>query len=47
VRKVAASMITQGESTTFDGKRGVDVLREPEIDKSTAFSEAEKRHHAP
>jgi len=27
---------------TFDGKRGIDVLREPEINKSTAFTEAEK-----
>src|SRR6202790_2461084 len=29
-------------TTTFDGKRGIDVLREPEINKSTAFTEAEK-----
>jgi malate dehydrogenase (oxaloacetate-decarboxylating)(NADP+) len=28
--------------TTFDGKHGVDVLRDPEINKSTAFTEAEK-----
>jgi len=28
--------------TTFDGKRGIDVLRDPEINKSTAFTEAEK-----
>src|SRR4030088_2654266 len=30
-------------STPFDGKRGIDVLREPEINKSTAFTEAEKQ----
>src|SRR6202790_3164216 len=29
-------------TTTFDGKRGIDVFREPEINKSTAFTEAEK-----
>ena len=28
--------------TTLDGKRGVDVLRDPELNKSTAFTEAEK-----
>jgi malate dehydrogenase (oxaloacetate-decarboxylating)(NADP+) len=28
--------------TIFDGKHGVDVLRDPEINKSTAFTEAEK-----
>src|SRR5882724_5837322 len=30
-------------STALDGKRGIDVLREPEINKSTAFTEAEKQ----
>src|SRR5260370_30675400 len=28
--------------TTLDGKRGIDVLHDPEINKSTAFTEAEK-----
>ena len=32
-----------GQQTSFDGKRGIDVLREPEINKSTAFTEAEKQ----
>jgi len=31
-----------GLQTTSNGKRGIDVLREPEINKSTAFTEAEK-----
>ena len=29
--------------TTLQGKRGVDVLRDPELNKSTAFTEAEKQ----
>ena len=29
--------------TPLDGKRGIDVLRDPEINKSTAFTEAEKQ----
>src|SRR6478609_530877 len=29
-------------TTTFNGKRGIDVLRDPEINKSTAFTETEK-----
>src|SRR5437660_9058242 len=32
-----------GLQTSFNGKRGIDVLREPEINKSTAFTEAEKQ----
>jgi malate dehydrogenase (oxaloacetate-decarboxylating)(NADP+) len=32
-----------GLQTTLNGKRGIDVLREPEINKSTAFTEAEKQ----
>src|SRR6266853_1389537 len=32
-----------GLQTTSNGKRGIDVLREPEINKSTAFTEAEKQ----
>jgi malate dehydrogenase (oxaloacetate-decarboxylating)(NADP+) len=32
-----------GQQTSFDGQRGIDVLREPEINKSTAFTEAEKQ----
>jgi malate dehydrogenase (oxaloacetate-decarboxylating)(NADP+) len=28
--------------TTLDGKRGIDVLHDPELNKSTAFTEAEK-----
>ena len=32
-----------GLQTSFSGKRGIDVLREPEINKSTAFTEAEKQ----
>jgi malate dehydrogenase (oxaloacetate-decarboxylating)(NADP+) len=32
-----------GLQTSFDGKLGIDVLREPEINKSTAFTEAEKQ----
>ena len=28
--------------TTLQGKRGVDVLHDPELNKSTAFVEAEK-----
>jgi malate dehydrogenase (oxaloacetate-decarboxylating)(NADP+) len=36
-------MNTKANRTTLDGKRGVDVLREPEINKSTAFTEAEKQ----
>jgi malate dehydrogenase (oxaloacetate-decarboxylating)(NADP+) len=32
-----------GLQTLFNGKRGIDVLREPEINKSTAFTEAEKQ----
>jgi malate dehydrogenase (oxaloacetate-decarboxylating)(NADP+) len=31
-----------GLQTSFNGKRGSDVLRDPEINKSTAFTEAEK-----
>ena len=29
--------------TTLQGKRGVDLLRDPEFNKSTAFTEAEKQ----
>jgi len=36
-------MNTQTGSITFDGKRATDVLREPEINKSTGFTEAEKQ----
>jgi malate dehydrogenase (oxaloacetate-decarboxylating)(NADP+) len=32
-----------GLQTSFDAKRGIDVLRDPEINKSTAFTEAEKQ----
>ena len=32
-----------GLQTSFNGKRGIDLLREPEINKSTAFTEAEKQ----
>ena len=32
-----------GLQTSFNGKRGIDVLREPEINKSTAFTETEKQ----
>src|SRR5690242_17817471 len=28
---------------TFNGKRGIDVLRDPELNKSTAFTETEKQ----
>src|SRR6266436_6166578 len=28
--------------TTLDGKHGIDVLHDPELNKSTAFTEAEK-----
>src|SRR6476469_778863 len=28
---------------TFNGKRGIDVLRDPELNKSTAFTEVEKQ----
>src|SRR6476619_2714537 len=30
-------------TTTFNGKRGIDVLRDPEFNKSTAFTETEKQ----
>jgi malate dehydrogenase (oxaloacetate-decarboxylating)(NADP+) len=30
-------------NATLDGKRGIEVLRDPEINQSTAFSEGEKR----
>src|SRR6476659_2582848 len=29
--------------TTLDGKRGIEVLRDPELNKSTAFTETEKQ----
>src|SRR6478752_9258915 len=29
--------------TTLDGKRGIDVLRDPELNKATAFTEIEKQ----
>ena len=32
-----------GLQTSFNGKGGIEVLREPEINKSTAFTEAEKQ----
>ena len=28
---------------TFNGKRGIDVLRDPELNRSTAFTETEKQ----
>jgi quercetin dioxygenase-like cupin family protein len=36
-------MNTQAASTTNDGKRGTDVLREPKTNKSTASTEVEKQ----
>jgi malate dehydrogenase (oxaloacetate-decarboxylating)(NADP+) len=32
----------RGIHTTFNGKRGVDLLRDPELNKSTAFTESER-----
>jgi malate dehydrogenase (oxaloacetate-decarboxylating)(NADP+) len=34
--------MAQADSTTLRGKRGIDVLRDPEINKSIAFTEAER-----
>lgn len=34
--------MVQADSTTLRGKRGIDVLRDPEINKSIAFTEAER-----
>jgi hypothetical protein len=39
-------MNTQKGSTTFDGKREIELLRGPSLNKSTASSEAEK-HRQP
>jgi malate dehydrogenase (oxaloacetate-decarboxylating)(NADP+) len=47
LREKIASQINKEQynmtPTALDGKRGIDVLREPEINKSTAFTEAEKQ----
>src|SRR5215470_15918229 len=32
-----------GLQISFNGKRGIDVLRDPELNKSTAFTETEKQ----
>jgi malate dehydrogenase (oxaloacetate-decarboxylating)(NADP+) len=34
--------MAQADSTTLRGKRGIDLLRDPEINKSTAFTEVER-----
>ena len=36
-------MNTQIATTTFEGKRGIDLLRDPSLNKSTANTEAEKQ----
>jgi len=36
-------MNTQVGSATSDGKRGIELLRDPSLNKSIAYTEAEKQ----
>ena len=43
LRSVSDKMNTQIATTTFEGKRGIDLLRDPSLNKSIANTEAEKQ----